>query len=310
MKTLLIPLFSYCLLLSAWILIPEKTWDKLLEYYSNFALILREHKKKWPYIGGIYRGEELLLALSECEARITLGIKIIASFLPKYKFYTNLLEQLLSTHRTQGIGIKKFIPEIRLALICDLQFEKKILDEIISAFLQFLVITATTWSFVFLSKSLVQIPLNNTVTAGMISLEIVGIFIFNQLVSHFKNKVFEPFSKAIEELYLFSSLLAVGMPINEVLKTSGIMQGGFASHKNFKNFDSRFKKLIARMKETGLSPIEETQEIIREIWHLQEVYFLKFTKMVQLLKFVILAFFFLPAYFLYLYSIFKFFMEQ
>lgn len=310
MKTLLILFFSYCSLLLAWLLIPEKIWDKLLEYCTNVIYIFRQNKKKWPYIGVIYCGEELVSALSECEARITLGIKIIGNFLPRYKFYTSLLEQLLSMHRTQGIGIKKFIPEIRLALIRDLQFEKKILDEIISAFLQFLVITATTWSFVFLSKSLVQIPLDKTITIVMISLELIGSLIFNKLISVLKNKVFAPFSKAIEELYLFSSLLAVGMSINEVLKTSGIMQGSFAAHKNFKNFDSRFKKLILRMKETGLSPIEETQEIIREIWHLQEVYFLKFTKMVQLLKFVILAFFFLPAYFLYLYSIFKFFMEQ
>lgn len=144
----------------------------------------------------------------------------------------------------------------------------------------------------------------------MILLEGGGTLIFFQIVRVLKNKVFKPFSNAIKELYLFSSLLAVGLPINEVLKSSGIMDGSFATHKTFKNHDSRFKKLVSRMKETGLSPIEETQEIIREIWHLQEVYFLKFTKMVQILKFVILAFFFLPAYFLYLYSIFKFFMEQ
>ncbi len=76
------------------------------------------------------------------------------------------------------------------------------------------------------------------------------------------------------------------------------------------SFALRTKKLIDRMKETGLSPKEEAQEILDGLWHFQGEMFEKFTKKVQLLKFCILAFFFLPAYFLYLVSIFQFFMEQ
>jgi hypothetical protein len=192
----------------------------------------------------------------------------------------------------------------------DLQFEKKISDEMISAFMQFLVIALTTWCFVFLSKALVQIPLNGLTVILMISLELIGALVFFHLVSLFKTKTFSSFSQSIEELYLFSTLIEVGMPVNEVLQRSKVMQGSLVSHKNFHNLANRLKKLISRMKETVLSPKDETQEIIREIWNLQEVHFHKFTKMVQVLKFTILAFFFLPAYFLYLYSIFKFFMEQ
>jgi hypothetical protein len=102
----------------------------------------------------------------------------------------------------------------------------------------------------------------------------------------------------------------IGLNLNEILLRSGILQGNLVSFKIFENLSDRVKKLIARLKETGLSPKDETQEIIREIWHLQETNFRKFTKKVQVLKFVILAFFFLPAYFLYLYSIFQFFMDQ
>ncbi|MDO9183669.1 MAG: hypothetical protein Q7U04_14745, partial [Bacteriovorax sp.] len=125
-----------------------------------------------------------------------------------------------------------------------------------------------------------------------------------------KNKNFFKFSKAIEELYLFSTLLEIGLPLNDILLRSGILQGNLVSFKIFENLSERLKKLISRLKETGLSPRDETQEIIREIWHLQEENFHKFTKIVQVLKFSVLVFFFLPAYFLFLYSIFQFFMEQ
>lgn len=310
MMTFTLSTVLYLLLLLAIAQLPEKFWDRILESYSLLRSLLNQKQKRLPIIGEIYRGQELLLAISELEARIALGIKFISGILPKYNFYTDLLEQLFESHRRLGIGIKKFIPEIRLALIRDLQFEKKILDEILSGVMQFLVIAATTWCFVFLSKSLVEITLDTATILLMLTLQLLGAVLFFYLVSILKTKVFTPFSKAIEELYLFSALLDVGLPLNEVLQRSAILQGSLTSHKNFEQLALRLKKLVARMRESGLSPKDEVQEIIREIWHLQEVHFLKFTKMVQGLKFSILAFFFLPAYFLYLHSIFKFFMEQ
>lgn len=310
MMTFTLSTVLYLLLLLAIAQLPEKFWDRILESYSLLRSLLNQKQKRLPIIGEIYRGQELLLAISELEARIALGIKFISGILPKYNFYTDLLEQLFESHRRLGIGIKKFIPEIRLALIRDLQFEKKILDEILSGVMQFLVIAATTWCFVFLSKSLVEITLDTATILLMLTLQLLGTVLFFYLVGTLKTKVFTPFSKAIEELYLFSALLDLGLPLNEVLQRSAILQGSLMSHKNFEQLALRLKKLVARMRESGLSPKDEVQEIIREIWHLQEVHFLKFTKMVQGLKFSILAFFFLPAYFLYLHSIFKFFMEQ
>lgn len=310
MMNLTLPIFSYALLLFTIWRLPDIFWDQIFTVYQKILINMANRKKDLPLLGGIYRGQELLLGLSECEARITLGIKIFAGSLPRFKFYTDLLEQIFDNHRRLGIGVKKFIPEIRMALIRDLQFEKKILDEILSAFLQFMVIGATTWSFVFLSKGLVSIPLDIFTVTLMLTLEGLGTLVFFYLMRRFKTKSFAPFCAAIEELYLFSALMDVGLPINEVLQRSGILKGSLSGHKFFLNLFTRLKMQIARMKDTGISPKEEVSEIIREIWHLQEVHFHKFTKMVQVLKFAVLAFFFLPAYFLYLFSIFKFFMEQ
>ena len=171
-------------------------------------------------------------------------------------------------------------------------------------------IAATTWSFVFLSTCLVEIPLPKEIFFLMIALQILGTVVFFQLVKWLKKRLFAKFSKAIEELYLFSSFLEIGLPLNEILLRTGVLEGGLSSQKIFENLYERVKKLIARLKELGLSPREEMQEIICETWHLQEQNFHKFTRLIQILKFTVLVFFFLPAYFLYLYAIFKFFMEQ
>jgi hypothetical protein len=310
MTSICYSLLSYALLLFTIAKLPEKVWDYLLNLGPLWLTALKQTKKSWPLIGELNRGQELLIAFSECEAKLSLGIKILPNLIPQYKFYTSLLEQLFEINRRLGIGIKKFIPEIRAGLIRDLQFEKKVIDEIISGILQFLVIGMTTWSFVFLSSSLVQIPLSRNILSIMLIIQLSGMVLFFFLVKKVKTKTFSKFSKAIEELYLFSGLLEIGLPLNEILVRSGILKGELVSYKLFDNLSGRMKKLIDRLKETGLSPKDEAQEIIREIWHLQEENFLKFTKIVQIFKFSILVFFFLPAYFLYLYSIFQFFMEQ
>ena len=104
----------------------------------------------------------------------------------------------------------------------------------------------------------------------MLILQMSGGTLFFVLVKKYQLKIFTKFNKAIEELYLFSGLMDIGLNLNEVLLRSGILQGNLVSFKIFENLSDRVKKLIARLKETGLSPRDETQEIIREIWHLQE----------------------------------------
>lgn len=310
MTALCFSLFSYGLLIFTLIKLPEKFWDLMLLKYSYMLTYFSSIKKRLPLFGEIYLGEELLLGLQESETKISLGIKILPKNLARYKFYTDLLEQLFESHRKMGIGIKKFIPEIRLALIGDLKFERKILSESIGTFLQFLVIALTTWSFVILSSSLVSIPLNMTILLCMVLFQTSGVLLFFYLLKYFKSKTFNKFNNAFQEIYLFSTLLDVGIALNEALDRSALLNGSFMTHKAFFNLSTRVKKLIERLKTTGLSPKDEVQEIIEALWQEQEETFLKFTKIVQVIKFGILAFFFLPAYFLYLYSIFKFFMEQ
>jgi hypothetical protein len=301
---------SYGLLLAALIKAPESFWDAILRLLDRLGSFGANQKKKLPFIGEIYHGEALLLSLQAAEAKISLGLKMLPSGLNQYKFYTDLLDQLFESNRRLGIGLKKFIPEIRKVLQKDLQFEKKVLNECIGALLQFAVIAGTTWGFVLISGSLVQLSPPLTIVGVMILLEILGVFLFFRLLRKLKRKMFAPFSEAIKELYLFSTLIEVGLPLNEILERSQIINGSLVKEQAFFHEGIRTKKLIERLKTNGLSPLAEIQEIISSLWHLQEENFNKFTKKVQVLKFAILACFFLPAYFLYLYSIFQFFMEQ
>lgn len=314
MKTLTLSAFFYGLLIILLYRLSDQFWDGLLEWLEERREYAKaqwaRQKETLPFFSERGRGEGLLLFLQEAEARIALGSKLIPGDMKQYKFYTDLLEQLFESHRKLGAGLKKMIPDIRRAITRDLQFEKQILGEIVGALVQFMLIALTTWGFVFLSSLLVEIPLSGFILSCMLILQVSGAALFFILMRALKKKMFSSLAQALCELTRFQTMINTGLSVNEVLLRSNILGGALVESRALSPFAGRVKNLISRMKATGLSPVEETQEILKGLWHFQGEQFQKFTKRVQLLKFVVLALFFLPAYFLYLASIFQFFMEQ
>lgn len=303
-------LFIYCALLSCILLLPDRIWEKIWKILQSFFTYLKSWEEKNPFQKEHKSGEKLLSFLPNLEAKLAMGLKTTTDSIPRYKFYTTLLFDLLEVHQKRGISLKIIIPELRLNLTKDLQFESKLQSNLLGGNLQFFVITMTTWCFIFFSSAMADLPLKFSVLMIILMIQITGIFIFNLALKKLKNYTFSKFSEAIERLYLFVSLVEIGMPVSQTLAESRVLEGGLMKNKLFSPCASRLLTLVNRWKENGISPKVEAGEIIRELWHLKEVSFERFLKHLEALKFIVLAFFFLPAYFFYLYSIFQFFMEQ
>ena len=290
--------------------LPDRIWEKLREKGLCFFEYLKAQEKRNPFKKEQIAGEELLILFPEIEAKLALGIKTTSIELPRYKFYTTLLFELLQVHRKLGISLKQILPELRQNLIKDLHFEKKMMSSILGGNLQFLVITITTWGFIFLSSALAELPLDYLILLIILGIQIFAILFFNGVLSQMKKRIFVKFNQSIESLYLFVSLVEIGIPIGQVLAESKVLDSDLGKHKKFSQVNNRLETLINRWKDNGISPKMESAEIIKEVWHLKEENFEAFIKQVDTLKFIVLAGFFLPAYFFYLYSIFKFFMAS
>ena len=303
-------IFIYCALISFILLLPDRIWEKLWNLIYRCLTYFRQLKDKNPFQKEHINGEALLLFMPNLEAKLAMGIKTTNESIPRYKFYTNLLSDLIGFHQKRGISLKTILPELRLNLTKDLQFESKLKSNIMGGNFQFLIITMTTWSFIFFSSNMADLPLNINHLIVIFTIQIIGVFVFNLTLKKLKNHTFNKFSKAIERLYLFVSLVEIGMPMSQTLSESQVLEGELMKEKLFSPCASRLVTLVNRWKENGISPKTEAAEIIHELWHLKEVNFERFLKHLDALKFIILAFFFLPAYFFFLYSIFQFFMEQ
>ncbi|MBC7714897.1 MAG: hypothetical protein H7177_16235 [Rhizobacter sp.] len=290
--------------------LPESLWEKLWHNCLRFYAHLKTLESKNPFKRELVQGEKLLVMFPDIEAKLALGVKTTSMELPRYKFYTTLLFDLLQVHRKLGISLKQILPELRQNLIKDLQFESKMLSNVMGGNLQFFVITMTTWGFIFLSSALAELPLNFGFLFLILVIQSAAIFVFNFILSQMKKRIFTKFNHSIESLYLFVSLVEIGLPVSQVLSESKVLEGDLMKHKKFSQLAGRLEALIGRWKDNGISPKIETGEVIKEIWHIKEVAFLEFLKQVEVLKFIVLALFFLPAYFIYLYSIFKFFIAS
>ncbi len=239
-----------------------------------------------------------------------MGIKTTGIEIPAYKFYASLLHELLEAHRKLGVNLKFILPELRGNLIKDLQFEKKMKALVLGGNLQFVAIIFTTWGFIWLSSSLADLPLKLSDLLVISSLQGCAIFVFNFAIKKARLVMFHKFSEVMEGLYLFITMVEVGLPPNRVLADSKILSGDLVRYKDFSFCAERVKEHVMRWRENGVSPKTGIQEVVREVWHLQELSFEKFLKVADLIKFSVLALFFLPAYFYYLYSIFQFFIVQ
>lgn len=307
-KDMMTSIFIYLVALGSLYLLPQRFWDLLLKINWKKALM----KVSLPYQKKIKTAEGLQIGISEIESSLTHGkqSKNVLLELGEYKFFNQLIVDLLDLQKKMGVNLKHILPEIRRELTKDLEFEKRMNSQTNGAQLQFLVISAVTWSFIFFSSLLIEIPLSFLMSFFIILLQSLGIFTFVILGSKYKKFVFNKFDQLIGSYYLFITLSEMSFPLSETLKRSGILKEGLYKHKSFWTYAKRIEYLINRWKSSGIGPKEEAQEILAEIWSLKEENFRNYLKAQEVIKFIILAFFFLPAYFLYLYSIFQFFMEH
>lgn len=316
-RAMIIRILFYLFFLLLFFFLPESFWEKAWHFVQSFFDKLKNtpvlgkfSRERLPLVGEFHRGEKLLNFIPLLEARLGQGQKNGHLDLPRFKFYTHLLTDLLELHRKLGASLKHILPELRINLAKELRFEKKILGQLAGGNLQFSVVTVTTWSFILLSSELAGLELH-AVSLGLIAfVQIAAFCLFNLLFLRLRNHGLLKFSRALEELYLFNALVEIGRPVNQVLTETNILGGELFKHTPFRAVAERLFNLVNRWKNDGLSPRAETQEIVVEIWHAKEQGYERFLKHLDLLKFSILAFFFLPAYFFYLYSIFQFFMEQ
>lgn len=290
-------IFALCVI--GIILIPNQKLLTSLNWLEKFI-------EKFVPVTGI----QFLASLAMLENKKEVGADLQSVSLPKYKFYTELTYELLNLSKIYGVKFSKYTEVIKSFVKLEQRFDEKLKKEFQSGIWQMIAIVFTTWFFIYLSQMLVEIKISFHIYAIIFSMHFFGLSLFYFIINKWREHIFTPYQSAISELLIFKSLLEIGLPVNQSLSKSQINDGAFTNHSKFKDQREFFLQSLDQLIKNGRGMKEQMQSILEQIFEKKELDLVEFQKKMALSKFLHLALIFLPAYFFYLFSIFKFFMEQ
>ncbi|MCY4524088.1 MAG: hypothetical protein OXB84_05050, partial [Halobacteriovoraceae bacterium] len=200
-----------------------------------------------------------------------------------------------------GAPMEQILQELRQAIIKDRQFEIKFSEDSKGGFIQFILVSCITWLFLLICQQMIQIQIPEVYQWAMAGLQIMGICFYPMANNFLRKKLFYPFPPYIFTLTTLQSLCQAEMPLGLILKRSELAKLPYRSPLH--NIYNSIENLIEDWQTHGVPVQNRLNDLLREIWFLQNTRFDLFLKISKLLKFFCLAAFFLSSYLLFLYSL-------
>ncbi len=279
-------------------LIPHK-------HFAIFLAIYDKALKKLIFYLPLISGNQFKKNLFSYEEKIYLGEVVRLNPDDKYKFYPEILMMLQEQTLKKGVQLKKNFLSFKKSFLRDLESEKQIFQILQGGVFQFLMISFATWIFIFFSGHLIDYQVSFKIIFIILLLQSLGFCLFFLISFKIRKHKFQNLEKDVFKIILFTSLLECGTPLNLALAESQVLQ-----IKNLDELLEFIKKFIERGRKTGEFNLDDIEEIRHSFWYHYNEKITIFKKNLEFLKFLILTFLFLPAYFVYLTSIFQFFVEH
>lgn len=283
----------FCVLLVSWLLFCELFGFKIRliswNYYRDWISSIFE-RKKFNCAQSLIR---FLMKLDQSTGR-SKNITI-----PQYKFYSNLVEDLLYYQNQFGAKITKSLMEIRKSLRKDLKNVKLINGIIFGTLYQYCALSLFIWGFIFSAQSILNVGMSREEVLIIVIVQILGLVLFYLGYSSLYRRSFSLIECYLRSIYRFRLLLEVSRPISEAIKISEITT--LNNSKGLADLNGRLVLLAEGIKRVGRVSFEEFEACIDEVWDVYEVRLDVFMRHVSTLKIFLILFFVLPCF---LYSIF------
>jgi hypothetical protein len=246
-------------------------------------------------------GELFLAQLTEFV--LSQNIHDIKKFtLYNFSFFSELMEKAISYSIKYGTPHREVLIDIKSGATKKHHFNVKMKDKKLSYVFQFLLISFMTWSMVLFTTYLELAGFSFFSVTLILILQIVGMAFFFILMNRTQKRRLGNYSVFFKVIYKLSLLLKVGLPLKICLEESGFNEVSIIEKKSLKPLISRLEFLISELQKVG-SPIQtEIEHLKEEAWSLYEIDLEKLNKILDGVKLVCLALFFLPGHFIYIYS--------
>lgn len=216
--------------------------------------------------------------------------------LPKYKFYTEVVELLLSLSRKMGGHYQESLLYLRQGLMGDRQFEKKLKEMITGTWIQMGSMMVLTWGFIFSATAMVEIKVSPQKLFMIFLWQMAGLTSLPFLLKHYRKKYFGEIGVLWKILYVLNSLVKVPLSRSEVLTIAGVGELTSITQKSLFPLVEKLKESCQRTLKLGQSYEEDVKSLMEELRFQEKWHFELFEKRLLVIKLVLLSVFFLPSY--------------
>lgn len=215
---------------------------------------------------------------------------------PVYKFYSEIVDELIKSRNRFGSEVRSSLREIRKALILDVREERKVKDAILAGYFQYVFMSVFVWIFIIVAMEIIDLKKGGEGYLFVGGWQIIGGIILVLTIRFYKKKIFDPFPYYFQSLYQMKALVQSKRPISEVINCFDTQKRKTTT--DFKVFSDRIESLCLQMKLKGSLDVIEFDYLLSEIWDHFELQFLKFSKLLVAVKMFSVLLFMLPSFFL------------
>jgi len=297
---MILPIISSMLCTVIVFLLPSSFFERILSYFE-----LMKMKIRWRLLK---RGEALLLWLIHHSGNTPVAPTDLVA-LPQYKFYTDILVELLEHLRRFGGPRSALLLSFRKQLKDDLQFEMKIDRLVFGGICQFLAISLITWFFILMTSFVAGFHADSLILWIVLCLQMVGGVLFYYLISKKKREKLAPFTTFYKVIAIIKLTIGTGISVGECLNRSGIAAIMTPTFKWGVHLKERLNLLVTLWQREGGAMATALDEIMDELLFLRDEDFERLQKVATALKFLILTLFYLSSYLLFVFSMLSHFLH-
>lgn len=216
--------------------------------------------------------------------------------LPSYKFYTEVVEVLLSLARKMGGNYQEAMLFLREGLQVDRQFEKKIREAVLGTWLQMGMMMGLTWLFILGALNLVEIKVSWFHLFCIFGWQSLGLSLLPFLLRWMRKKYFGDIGKIWKMLFVLRSLAKVPLSRTEVFTIAGVQELNSIEQKALASIVQKLKETCQKALKLGGSYEDEVKYLMEELRFQEKWHFELFEKRLIVIKLALLSIFFLPSY--------------
>jgi hypothetical protein len=296
-----------CMALSIWFF--PATWSgKLISYLNRPLMILSCWWRESTFYPMPYRYRHFVQAVSRVENALRLGRVSEVGPLPRYKFYSELIQQLVLLNRQWGAEVSGHLKNLKKEIQNDYLSSRKLGQIKNSAWIQMVLICMVTWGFVYACSQVVENQ--GAFYLPMAGLQLSGFFIFYWLEKGIFHRYFRALAGYYREMMVINALYGTGLPFKKILEQCELGDL-FASDKRFEQeIQDGLSTILHKVMDLGLSAREDLDNLLDHVRQEIQLRTELYRKRMEVFKFGVLALFFLSSYLLYMLSLFDSFLIE